>query len=240
MIFERVSARRLRRLVSMSHAPGFMAVVERRIDDGDGVVTRYIVEQLDAHEDTVETWDREEFTEQEAYAVAEERARTADAIFIEEQWEKAGDEWSFDTSCYPYSDNVSLSDGRSSYCVSRAPCEQCGCTVARYEPDADGDSEGYRDCTTYACAACAGDIEACWHDAMTVERFKKALAVSMFRPAELRTCECCKLPTAGSIGAAGMFWARICQACKDSADDAMERAGLVSVAVANAILSTRK
>lgn len=92
-------------------------------------------------------------------------------------------EWAYNTSCYPYSDDVTVYDGLNYYCVAESPCEHCGCLIARYEADGDTDGEGHtRDCTTYVCADCgADDIEARWSDRRTVDEVESAIAASMFR-----------------------------------------------------------
>lgn len=41
------------------------------------------------------------------------------------------------------------------------------------------------------------------------------------RPATTRPCALCDEPTTGSVGAAGIKWAAICQPCKDREDRAL-------------------
>ncbi len=87
----------------------------------------------------------------------------------------------FTSSCPPYtSDCVLRDDVGGYYCVSDTPCDECGCHIAAVEFDADGDSEGFYDRSTYECAACGGEVEADWTNTRNIESFIRKIAESMF------------------------------------------------------------
>jgi hypothetical protein len=46
----------------------------------------------------------------------------------------------------------------------------------------------------------------------------------------MKTCILCGVETTGSVGKAGIRWARICQPCKDAEDEALENR-LVNTAI---------
>lgn len=94
----------------------------------------------------------------------------------------SGGEWVCETSCYPYSDDVYMWDGRNNYVVASEPCA-CGCKLARMDPDGEIDSDGdVRDLTRYWCADCGTEVDDV-ERYVTVGEIKRAVAESMFREA---------------------------------------------------------
>lgn len=89
-------------------------------------------------------------------------------------------EWTIETSCPPYSEDVFLWDGSDSYCVAD-PCERCECEIARIDPDGETDSEGYtRNLTRYFCADCGARTHEV-HTDSSPHTLRRCLAASMFR-----------------------------------------------------------
>lgn len=67
-------------------------------------------------------------------------------------------DWTF-TEANPHFEvgHSTINDGRQDY-VLAIPCA-CGCQVAAWNPDYDGSSEGYRDCSTFDCPGCGADVD---------------------------------------------------------------------------------
>ncbi len=90
-------------------------------------------------------------------------------------------DWEISTSCYPYSNDLTLDTGSQTFC-QQDPCEACGSELAAFDPDGETDSDGtVRDLTSHRCARCEGPTEARWSDNNTREQLMAAIAKTLFR-----------------------------------------------------------
>jgi hypothetical protein len=91
-------------------------------------------------------------------------------------------EWEISTSCYPYSNDLYVWDGRAQYFAGYDDACNCGCRVIRSEPDGDTDGEGgIVNCTTYWCARCGDEVsrDFVWETASR-EELMRAIAEALF------------------------------------------------------------
>lgn len=92
-------------------------------------------------------------------------------------------EWQLSTSCYPYSNDRYLSDGRNTYFAGYDDCCPCGCRLVRADFDYDwrGEESGYVSNTCYWCARCDEEIgsDMVWQDCTTAD-LMQAIAEALF------------------------------------------------------------